>query len=190
MKKLILISLILLILTSCMSLVPERVKNEYALDWALENGYIRAEDCPELEIPERQALPHPIVPLFQTVDEDGDPIPITQKYLMNIVIQLFGTVEKFQYLVEIYEREYLNEDGRIMPDLTLEELKALYEERLSTIEKTRREIEPEESVQPEGTTSSVTPGEQLTIDQFEELLGVWNSLNEEYNTEDEIKTIE
>lgn len=189
MKKLILIGLLILTLSGCMSLVPQRVKDEYARDWAANNGYIDADDCPEIKVPERQALPHPIIPTFETTDEEGNPLPITQRYLMNMVIQLFGAVEKFQYLVEIYEREYLNADGRIMPNLTLEELKALYEERLSTIERARQEMQPAQPTQPtqpEGTTSAASPGDQLTIEEFEYLLEVWEEMNMNYNKEGDI----
>lgn len=180
MKKLLLIVLFIPLLAGCMSLVPTAVKEDYARVWASDNGYIPAEDCPDVceDLPERQPLPKPIVPLFETEDAQGDPIPITERYLMDIIIKLFGTVEKFQYLVEIYEREYLNSDGRIMPDLSLDELKALYEGRLSVIERAR--LEQPESEAPEGiegTTSSATLGDDLTVEQFEELLGVWKEIN-------------
>ena len=175
MKKIILLILIAVLFSSCITMVSDDKLN----NWALNHDYIKADNCPELVIPERQALPHPMIPTFETTDEEGVPVPITQRYLMTMVIQLFGTLEKFQYLVEIYEREYLNTDGKIMPDLTLEELKALYEDRLSTIERAREEMVPEES-QPtlEGTTSAASPGDQLTVDQFAELVEVWNYLND------------
>ena len=184
MKTIILIVLIAILFSSCITMVSDEKLN----NWALENEYIRADNCPELVIPERTALPHPLVPTFETTDEEGVPIPITQRYLMTMVIQLFGTVEKFQYLVEIYEREYLNTDGKIMPNLTLEELKKLYEERLSTIEKAREEMQHDEPVGTpilEGTsdginpylTDSASPSDQLTVDQFEQLLELWNHIN-------------
>lgn len=131
MKKLILI-LLVPILTSCISLVSEDKKNM----WALENDYINAGDCPELVVPERTALDHPDIPFLKLYDGDGIYIPITESYLMNIIVKLFGTVEKYQFLAEIYEREYLNADGRIMPDLTLDELKELYLDRINAIDKT------------------------------------------------------
>lgn len=151
-------------------------------NWALANGYIRAEDCPEPPpIPTRQALPHPRIPTFATTDSDGNPIEITERYLIEIVVQMFGTVEKFQYLVEIYEREYLNEDGKIMPDLTLEELKKLYQQRIGQIQDI---TEPEESPEEEPPTTerslgASTPGERMTLEEFRPLFEEWNRLQEE-----------
>lgn len=171
--KLTFIAATLLLLSGCISLVS-RDKLEM---WALSNGYILAENCPDLVIPERQALPHPKVPVIQVRDADGELIPITQEYLMEIIIILFGTVEKYQYLAEIYEREYLNTDGQIMPDLTLDELKTLYLERVAKID----EVTPEEPEEPqvyegEFPTTGVAGG--LTVYEFAAIVDTFNYFQE------------
>lgn len=171
--KIILVILMIIVVTGCMSLVPEHRK----IEWALESGYILAEDLPEIEVPEREPLPLPIVPIFETVDKDGDPIPITQRYLMTMVVQLFGTIEKFQYLAEIYEREYLNVDGRIMPELSLEELKELYYERLSIIERERLDLVRERDPTVTEGTAVTTLGYQMTREDFEIILELWREMN-------------
>lgn len=186
MKRIILLILLVLLFNSCITMVSD----EKLDDWALNNDYIKTENIPELVVPEREALPHPLIPVFETVDEEGIPVPITKRYMMNMIIQLFGTVEKFQYLAEIYEREYLNSGGKIMPDLTLDELKALYEQRLSFIERTRDEMIEEVPEETEETTTSstnqpnpyftnsATPSDKMTIEQFEDLLKVWETFQE------------
>ena len=180
MKKwivLILAILLLLSITGCAT---------WHTNWALTHGYIKAEDCPDVpEVPERQALPHPKVPLFATTDNEGNPVVIDEAYLMSIIIQLFGTVEKFQYLVEIYEREYLNAGGTVMPDLTLEELKALYEERLGKL----RDVTPEEEAPAEETpaeeetpTTEMTLGaveKEMTVGEFKQIVDAWNEFQKE-----------
>lgn len=162
MKKLIYIIIIFMIFTSCTT---------WHTDWALSNGYIKAEDCPELIVPERQALPHPQIPLFETTDVDGNPIEINEAYLIRVIVQLFGTVEKFQYLVEIYEREYLNTGGKIMPDLTLEELKKLYQERLGKVEEII-----EESPVLETTNMILGASSDMKVSEFEILFEEWERL--------------
>ena len=129
MNKLFLIFLLILTLTSCVSLVP---KKELEM-WALSNGYILAENCPNITVPERQPLPHPEIPSIQIKDASGNYIPITEAFLMKTIVTLFGTIEKFQYLVEIYEREYLNSGGKILPDMSLEDLKKIYLERIQAL---------------------------------------------------------
>lgn len=162
MSKLILMFCIVVLLFSSCATWAER--------WALEHGYILAEDCPTIpeELPERMALPKPRLPVFDVEIDKIDEI-----YLMNMVIELFGTVEKFQFLVEIYEREYLNAGGVIMPDLTLEQLKERYQYRLGIID----EITPiEEVVTPTETTGMVAEGimgEDLTVEEFEFILSLW-----------------
>jgi hypothetical protein len=160
MKKVIaLLILLVFALTGCTT---------FYTNWALTHGFIKAEDCPKVpDVPERQALPHPTIPTFATVDADGNLIKIDEVYLMNIIIQCFGTVEKFQYLVEIYEREYLNKGGKIMPDLTLEELKKLYQEKLGQLEKFNTGAM---------TTSAVE--KQMTVEEFKHLIDAWNLLQE------------
>ena len=131
---------------------------------ALMNGYIKAEECPEIEIPERVALPHPLTPQFETE------VDIDETYLMYMVVDLFGTVEKFKFLVEIYEREYLNAGGKILPDLTLEELKQKYYDRIKSIQEI---LKPTEEITLEATASIIT------VDEFRLLVKAWNSIIEE-----------
>jgi hypothetical protein len=169
-------------LSGCISLVSKE-----KLDmWALSNGYILAENCPELEVPPRLALDHPEIPQIMVKDEDGEYIPITEQYLMKIVIRLFGTIEKYQYLAEIYEREYLNAGGKVMPDLTLDELKALYLERRKAID----EVPVPEPVEPvvEGEFPSTGAGvpnvEQMTIAEFSLIVETFNSFQESIESEE------
>jgi len=129
MHKILLVIISTFMLTSCVSLVPKKELNM----WAISNGYILAENCPTVAIPERQPLPHPEVPTIQIKDSSGNYIPITEAFLMKTIITLFGTIEKFQYLVEIYEREYLNSGGKILPDMSLEDLKKIYLERIKAL---------------------------------------------------------
>lgn len=152
--------------SSCVSMIPD-VKLEA---WAYDNGFILETDCPESDCPERQPLPHPEIPTIQIRDADGNLIPITEEYLMKTIITLFGSIEKYQYLTEIYEREYLNADGKIMPDLTLEELKALYLERVGAIE---------EVVQPEndpltGFPSTGSVEREITVAEFAVIVEAFN----------------
>lgn len=176
MKKLILLFTLVLFLSGCASFI--RFVPEERLDrWALENEYILAENCPELVVPERQPLPHPDVPTIHVKDADGNLIPITQQYLMRVVITLFGTVEKYQYLAEIYEREYLNADGKILPDLTLEELKQLYLQRIQAIdlvEPAEPEVDPETGFP---STGSGTP--DITVDEFATIVEAFNYFQEQ-----------
>ncbi len=174
MKKYILIVLIIILFTGCISLVSD---NDLKF-WALSNGFILASDCPTIpEAPPRTAQPHPNVPIIQMYDSEGNYIPITEDYLMKIIILLFGTVEKYQYLAEIYEREYLNADGKIMPDLTLEELKTLYLERVSAIENiTPTIVEPEEETT-EGeypTLGASTSTPDITVTEFVNIVEAFN----------------
>jgi hypothetical protein len=181
--KFILLSLLVLVVTGCVSMVP-REKLE---DWAFQNGYILAEDCPDIVVPERQPLDHPEVPYIEVKDSEGNYIPITVEYLMQIIVKLFGTVEKYQFLAEIYEREYLNAGGQIMPDLTLKELKALYLERINAIDNVPQ---PEETEEPTtegefpvlGATSEdleLTPeAAGLTVEEFAVIVEIFNHFQE------------
>lgn len=188
--KLILLGLVAFIFSSCISLVSKEKLNE----WALSNSYILAKNCPKLVVPPREAQPHPEVPMLEVRDADGNYIPITEEYLMKIIIKLFGTIQKFQYLVEIYEREYLNAGGKIMPDLTLEELKALYLKRLNTLDSTpisSPEPEPEQPIEltTEGkypTTGAGVPNvEEMTLDEFAILVDAFYSFQESIKPEGE-----
>ena len=159
-----------ILFTSCISMIPERKLHE----WARAHEYILTDECPEIEIPEREAQPHPQVPIVRVRDDEGNVIELTEVYLMEIIVQLFGTVEKYQVLVEIYEREYLNRDGLIMPDLSLEELKELYRERLSVIESLSTPEEP--------TTESELPvlgaASEVTVGQLEVMIEAYNFFQE------------
>ncbi len=160
MNKLLIIVLLSLVLTSCISLVPKK-----ELDmWALSNGYILAENCPNVTVPERQPLPHPDVPTIQIRDASGNYIPITQAFLMKTIITLFGTIEKFQYLVEIYEREYLNSGGNILPEMSLEDLKKVYLERIKALDSV--------STSYPSTSSSSVP--DITVAEFILLIEAFN----------------
>jgi len=167
--KILLIVLLIFLLSGCISLIPERKLN----DWALSNDYILAKDCPKIIIPTRQAQPHPDIPKVIVYDKDGKPIELTRAYLMEIIITLFGTVEKYQYLVEIYEREYLNAGGQIMPDLTLDELKKLYLSRLSKIE-----IMTMTTGSSDKTIEDYSSSE-MTVQEFAILIEAYNILIEE-----------
>ena len=160
MNKLLIIILLSLVLTSCISLVP---KKELEV-WALSNGYILAENCPNVTLPERQPLPHPDVPTIQIRDASGNYIPITQAFLMKTIITLFGTIEKFQYLVEIYEREYLNSGGNILPEMSLEDLKKVYLERIKALDSA--------STSYPSTSSSSVP--DITVAEFQLLIEAFN----------------
>lgn len=172
MKKIILFLMIFFLLISCISLVPKDKLRE----WALSNGYILAEECPKLVVPERQPQPHPSVPTISLIDNDGNEIPITEAYLMEIVIMLFGTVEKYQYLVEIYEREYLNKNNEIMPNLTLDQLKDLYKSKLSIIDK----LVPKEPEQPKESPnlSLSSTASKMTIKQLKTFIDAFNYFQE------------
>jgi len=163
MKKIILLLVItMLLFASCISMVPERKLRE----WAYTHNFIMKSECPTLVVPEREAQPHPIIPTIIIKDENGESIELTQAFLMETIIMLFGTVEKYQVLVEIYEREYLNKDGEIMKDLSLEELKELYKSRLSSIEKldTNKDEFP----------ALGAIANEMTIQQFEVIVEAWN----------------
>lgn len=164
MNKILLIIILVFMLTSCISFVPKK-----QLDiWALSNGYILAENCPTITVPERQPLPHPDVPTIQIKDASGNYIPITEAFLMKTIITLFGTIEKFQYLVEIYEREYLNSGGKILPDMSLEDLKKIYLERIQALGSVA-------STYPSTASSSVP---DINIAQFTLLIEAFNSFQE------------
>jgi len=168
--KVFFVIVLISLLTSCISLVPENKLN----DWALAHEYILAKDCPKIIIPERQAQPHPEKPQIIVYDKDGKPIELTKSYLMEIIVMLFGTVEKYQYLVEIYEREYLNAGGQIMPNLTLDELKKLYLSRLSKIEAITMTTGSSDK-----TVEEAYLAKDMTVQEFINLVEAYNILIEE-----------
>lgn len=153
--------------TGCMSLISTNQKTA----WALSNGYILASDCPKVsDVPPREPQPHPKVPTIVVKDKDGNDIELTQAYLMETIITLFGTVEKYQVLVEIYEREYLNAGGKILPDLTLKQLKDLYKSRLAAVDN----IIPVKEPTTEGEFPVTGAASSLTVEQFESLIKAYN----------------
>lgn len=171
MKKLLILPLLLL--TSCITMVPKEKLDK----WALSNGYILAENCPKIEIPERSALPHPSVPTIQVQDSNGNYVPITEAFLMKTIVSLFGTVEKFQYLVEIYEREYLNSGEKIMPDLSLDELKQMYLNRVKEIDN----ITKSSNLTSNPTQDNIILDDKssnMTIDEFLSYVNMYNYFQE------------
>lgn len=125
MKKIILLfTIIFLLFSSCAT---------WHENWAREEGWLPPDQLPEVSPPEqRQPLPHPDIPELVLpdplpTDEQGNEY-IPQRILMEHVLILDGTVEKFQYLVEIYEREYLGIDvgNTKFQGKTLEQLKNEY----------------------------------------------------------------
>ena len=133
---------------------------------ALKKGYIKAENCPKQTVPERQPLPHPVLSTVDIqsafiFDNEGNIVGLNEHELMVAYAELFGGIEKFKVLVEIYEREYLNAGGKIEPDLTLEELK----------EKYRRQIGIIDEIIPEATEDKYNTGvHYMTIEEFYNLL--------------------
>lgn len=171
--RIVFIIVLLSLLTSCISLIPENKLKE----WALTHDYILASDCPKIVIPQREAQPHPEKPHVIVYDKDGKPIELTKAYLMEIIVMLFGTIEKYQYLVEIYEREYLNAGGQIMPNLTLDELKKLYLSRLSKTES----IMPKTMMtgSSDKTIKDDYLSKEMTVEEFAALIEAYNILMEE-----------
>lgn len=122
MKKILLV-LIVLIFSGCQTL---------SFNWpetAYEEGWIPPEEIPEPEPLELgPPLPKPQVPILEVYDEEGLPIQYTVPELMGLVIQYGNTVDKFKYLVEIYERQYTSRDVEraYLEEMSLEELKLEY----------------------------------------------------------------
>lgn len=131
MKKLITILLLLITLSSCATV---------SLNWpktAREEGWAPVEETtedvlsniPEPEEREKPApLPKPEIPVLEVTDEDGNPIELDIQMLMRQVLLYGGTIDKFKYLVEIYEREYTNRDAQEgpFPEKTTDELMKEY----------------------------------------------------------------
>jgi len=128
MKHILLLLIIITMLASCMTLDEK----------ALNAGYIKASDCPTIpEASERYSLPHPLVPIFEMVDENGAYRQPSMNEVLELVIKYGATISKFQYLVEIYEREYLNVEGSsLFENLSLEELRVEYLIRIGKMTKT------------------------------------------------------
>lgn len=123
MKKLLLI-LFVVILSGCQTL---------SFNWpetAYEEGWIPPEEIPSQTEPAPLGppLPKPQIPILEVYNEDGSPIQFTVPELMELTIQYANTIDKFKYLVEIYERQYTSRDleDAYMPEMTIEELKLEY----------------------------------------------------------------
>lgn len=149
---------------------------------ALDNGYIKASDCPTTPKPaERSPLPHPIVPIFKTTDENGNYIKPTMNDVLELVIKYGATISKFQYLVEIYEREYLNIKGSsLFNNLSLEELRVQYLTRIGKI----ADVKPT-STKPTNTNSFTTSSktDEKSTDNYLNTIEHMNLNNEKYNEE-------
>lgn len=135
MKKILLLLLILL-LAGCSTL---------SFNWpdtAYEHGWIPPEEIPGPEAQEKgPPLPKPAVPILTVRDEEGNPIQFTEAELMQLVVKYGRTIDKFKFLVEIYERQYTSREMEqaYYPDMTLEELKLKYFELLGITPSEARE---------------------------------------------------
>jgi len=140
MKKILLIVISTLILFSC---------STWHEDYARTHGWIDPESALELRkkienLPERLELPRPIISsieleVIQVIDKIiSDPTYIPTEFegvLMQAMLVQDGTIDKLSYLVEIYERHYLNKEGVIHPDRPLQEIIDEYYALLTPIEK-------------------------------------------------------
>jgi len=125
MKKLLLpLILVTIILSGCQT---------FSWNWsetAYEEGWIPPEEIPSQNqpMPLGPPLPKPQIPILQVFDEEGVPIQFTVPELMELTIQYANTIDKFKYLVEIYERQYTSRDleQAYMPEMSIEELKLEY----------------------------------------------------------------
>lgn len=143
MKKIIILVIIIL-LSSCTT---------WHKDWARNNGWIDPDTALELRkkienLPERLELPRPIISSIE-----ADVINVIDKVLLDpnyvpsqlegILMQAYltqnGSVKKLIYLVDIYERYYLNKEGTIHPDRPLQEIIDEYYSLLTPIEKAQVE---------------------------------------------------
>lgn len=145
MKKFILLLLVALTLSSCVTLEKKqkwaeelgyvKLTDELKIRWARELGFILPSEVVRPEDPTHALLPHPIIPMLNTED-------FSTQALMEQVILLSATIEKFAILVEIYEREYVNSgieySNEKFKGMTLEQLKLEYLNLLG-IEKTPAE---------------------------------------------------
>lgn len=132
MKKILLI-LLALMLTSCVTLEQKKkwaeelgyvqLTDELKVRWARELGFILPSEVVIPDAPTHELLPHPVVPMLDTEN-------ITTQRLMEQIILLSATIEKFAILVEIYEREYIHTgipySNENFKGMTLEELKLKY----------------------------------------------------------------
>lgn len=127
MKRVILLFVAVFFLAGCASM---------SFNWkdtAYEEGWIPPEEIPEPEKLEKgPPLPKPTIPILKVRDEEGNPIEFTKAELMQLTIKYGGTVDKFKFLVEIYERQYTSrkKEQAYYPDMSLEELKLKYFELL------------------------------------------------------------
>lgn len=117
-------------------------------DKAYEHGWIPPEEIPEPEPQELgPPLPKPVIPILTVYDDEGNPIQFTKAELMELVVKYGRTIDKFKFLVEIYERQYTSREMEqaYYPDMTLEELKLKYFELLGiTPEQAREDLDNSE----------------------------------------------
>jgi len=140
MKKIILLVLTIVLLSSCTT---------WHQDWARHNGWIDPDTALALRkkienLPERLELPRPIISSIESevlnvIDKVLQDINYIPSELEGILMQAYlaqdGSVQKLTYLVDIYERHYLNKEGTIHPDRPLQEIIDEYYELLTPIEK-------------------------------------------------------
>lgn len=132
MKKLCLIVLTL-VMTSCVTLEQKKqwaeelgyvkLTDELKIRWARELGFVLPSEVVVPDASTHELLPHPIIPILDTEN-------ISTQKLMEQIILLSATIEKFEILVEIYEREYIHTgiqySNENFKGMTLEELKLKY----------------------------------------------------------------
>lgn len=143
MKKIILIFILAVIsvflFTQCATLTKK---------YCEERGYYQEHiPDPDPDVPERLPLPHPVPPYLESGDNPNIP------YFMTDILKLAAALDKYEILVEIYEREYLNiESGNEKyQNKSLEELKKEYYELLGIIDKTLEDPIEEETPETEET---------------------------------------
>ena len=132
MKKVLLMLMVIFVVFGCQTWQ----------DKAYENGWIPPEEIPEPEKLEKGApLPKPAIPILTVYDDEGNPIQFTKVELMQLVIKYGRTIDKFKFLVEIYERTYTSRETEqaYYPDMSLSELKLKYFELLGITPSEARE---------------------------------------------------
>lgn len=143
MKRIILLLILIFFLAGCAT---------FSFNWpktAYEEGWIPPEEIPEPEPQELgPPLPKPAIPILTVYDDEGNPIQFTKAELMELVVKYGRTIDKFKFLVEIYERQYTSREMEqaYYPDMTLEELKLRYFELLGiTPEEAREDLDNSEN---------------------------------------------
>lgn len=124
MKRILILILLILFFVSCQTISFNWPKTAY------EEGWVRPEEIPSKIEKEQKGppLPKPKVPILETENEDGSVKQFTAPELMELTIKYGRTIDKFKYLVEIYERQYTTRklEEAYHPEKSLEELKIEY----------------------------------------------------------------